>query len=345
MERRTVPFQPERVPAAAELITDSYRRFLEIEPALPRRWLEADAIESALQVAAAHGPGVAAVDGIGRLVGFLIAELDLGGPLAEVGWPSDASLGGGRAAHVSIACHAAGGGDRAEVYREMYAALAPRLVEEGCYRHTIGLPICDSGAVQAWFSLGFGIDQVLGVRDVTSPAPQANPGVLVREASPDDIEALLSLAVDILAFHYEAPVFRPFYFAAEPVERDFDQALTDDQRKIFVAEIEGEVRGMFEISGIRRPSFNNARGGRDLTIGIASVAAGARFEGVGSALLHHVLRWAADAGLERCTVGWTAANLASSRFWTSRGFRPIQYTLARQLDERIAIAEPPASGA
>jgi hypothetical protein len=36
---------------------------------------------------------------------------------------------------------------------------------------------------------------------------------------------------------------------------------------------------------------------------------------------------------------FTAANLVSRRFWLGHGFRPIEYWLHHQLDERIVSAE------
>jgi len=66
--------------------------------------------------------------------------------------------------------------------------------------------------------------------------------------------------------------------------------------------------------------------------------ASARLAGVGTTILTHAFRWAAEAGYEHCTVGWASANLMSSRFWPSRGFEPMFYRLERRIDHNIGWA-------
>jgi hypothetical protein len=45
-----------------------------------------------------------------------------------------------------------------------------------------------------------------------------------------------------------------------------------------------------------------------------------------------------EQGYELCTVGYYAPNLLGARFWQSKGFKPLGYTLERRIDPRIAWA-------
>jgi GNAT superfamily N-acetyltransferase len=273
----------------------------------------------------------------GRHVGFLIASLDLGVTDRRAGYPSQASLGGGRWASIPIACQGAAGPDRVDVYREMYGFLAGRFVDNGCFLHSITLPVCDFEGIETWFGLGFGIDQVLGVRDL-SPLTAPAAEVVVRRAGPNDLDGLLHLTTDLLRFHAATPVLRPFFLSPTPSKRTFEAALSQAGGGIWVAAREAELLGMMEVHGGGDHSFNNGRSTRDVTIGIASTAEAARFSGVGTAILAHLMEWAREKGYERITVGWTSPNLASNRFWRGRGFRPLHYQLSRQVDERVAWA-------
>jgi GNAT superfamily N-acetyltransferase len=61
-----------------------------------------------------------------------------------------------------------------------------------------------------------------------------------------------------------------------------------------------------------------------------------RQRGIGTALLNHSLEWARSAGYRNCAVEFESANIIGSRFWYGNGFKPVCYSLARRVDERIA---------
>jgi GNAT superfamily N-acetyltransferase len=331
-----VPFHDEHIDAAAALSVAGYRLLLAAEPALPPEWLDLDGRREGIAAAARSGPGVAALVR-GQLAGFLIGTMDLGGQMPRAGWSSDATLGGGRSAHIRIGHHGAAEEDRAPIYREMHGAMARRFIARGCFRHSITVAVSDAEAVQAWFTLGFGIDQILGTRDTAALAPPSAE-FAVRRAIPDDVDDLLSLSLDLLRFHAASPIFFPFYFSAGPVRRNFLAAFDAPGKAVWLATRDGQCLGVMEFDGGGRPSLNNARSANAITIGMASTASASRLSGVGTAILARSLDWAQDEGYDRCTVGWTAANLISHPFWLGRGFRAVHYTLTRQLDERIAWA-------
>jgi GNAT superfamily N-acetyltransferase len=68
------------------------------------------------------------------------------------------------------------------------------------------------------------------------------------------------------------------------------------------------------------------------------VSKDARRGGVGRAILARAVRWARDAGYEHIALHFATANLEGARFWQSSGFQPVEYRMARHIDERIAWA-------
>lgn len=50
------------------------------------------------------------------------------------------------------------------------------------------------------------------------------------------------------------------------------------------------------------------------------------------------MAWARGQGHDHCTLNFSTANLPGARFWLRSGFRPIEYRMFRQIDERIAWA-------
>src|SRR5687768_3697801 len=64
----------------------------------------------------------------------------------------------------------AAGPEPYELYRQMYAALAPHFLQHGAFIHDIELHAGDETAMRAWVSLGFGQISTLAARDTTPVA-------------------------------------------------------------------------------------------------------------------------------------------------------------------------------
>ncbi|HEY3501778.1 MAG TPA: GNAT family N-acetyltransferase [Actinocatenispora sp.] len=259
------------------------------------------------------GPALAAVRD-GELVGFLAATLPAppGNPVARV----------------RLAQHAAA--DR-DTYRRLYAALAGRLTAAGRFEHSIVVPAGDT--VGHLVELGFGIDQIKGLRPVGPPEAAGAPaGVTVRPADPEETGVLLRLVLELQRFHAASPMLRPALIDLDAIRTDLDAARTDGDQVVLVAERDGDPVGMIQAG--RDSRYRTAA-----TIGIAAVTASARSGGVGGALVSGVQRWAAGRGFRYYGAGWTSANLVSDSFWRGRGFVPVAYTLTRLVDQRVAWAD------
>ncbi len=210
----------------------------------------------------------------------------------------------------------------------MYTALSGELVANRCLTHSIALPIAETDAVFAWFGLGFGVDQIKGIRTVASADLTVSNDRRVRAAEPRDIEALVALSVELQEFHAAPPVFNPAHIDVGETRRSYERAIADERCGVLVAEESDRIIGMMQVEPATR--YRTVA-----TIGIAIATEGARSQGVGSEILVHVLEWAREQGYEHCAAGWTSANRISDAFWRSRGFQPTRYKLARRFDRAL----------
>jgi GNAT superfamily N-acetyltransferase len=269
-----------------------------------------------LDASGSAGPAVVALSG-GAPVGFMAATVAKapGNPLARI-----------RLQHHAAAPH----GLRA-TYRRLYQALSRDLANTGCFEHSVAVAAGHRDTVACLVELGFGIDQIKGLRPLTPPDRPARR-VHLRQAHAGDLAELLRLTLELQHFHAQAPMLRPALIDLHAISDDLRAAIANDRRLVLVAEAHGRPTGMMVADPDRR--FSGAT-----TIGIAVVTAAARAEGVGTALLSGVVEWAAAHGFGACGVEWTSANPIGDAFWRGHGFVPAGYTLTRRIDPRVAWAD------
>jgi GNAT superfamily N-acetyltransferase len=211
--------------------------------------------------------------------------------------------------------------------RDLYAAAAPRWVENGLTKHFVFVPALDD-LIDPWFRLSFGASLALAARE-TGAAAVGVPEVTIRDGTTDDLEAAAGLERGMWEHMMGGPSF-------SGVELPSSQEFVDDwrgtwdepQHKHFVAERDGRVVG--HILLYRRPPDLRVP---DDSIDLASAATepAVRGTGVGVALTHHVLAWARDNGIPTMITDWRMTNLLASRFWPARGFRPTFLRLYRSI--------------
>jgi ribosomal protein S18 acetylase RimI-like enzyme len=324
------PFADPMLDDAAALLAERHGQQRAHEPSLPTRFAELDGARAAV-LAAWQEPDAAGVVALrdGQLVGFLI-----GAPQIASVW--------GRTAWVRLGGHAVAPSEGADLYRDLYAALAPRWLARGCFTHYALMPSSDRAALEAWFALSFGQQQAHAIRELPAPElgrPQRDHAIEIRRAGPDDLEALLAVA-GVVAFHQERS---PIFGVTLPEHRaewraDFTELLADPNAAIWIAVRDGVVLG-FELFQPEEPN--------DAALFVPErccelVLAGTRMEqrgrGIAQALTAHGLAQAHAAGYTHCVTDWRTTNLLASRFWPQQGFRPVAYRLTRTIDERIAWA-------
>jgi hypothetical protein len=50
------------------------------------------------------------------------------------------------------------------------------------------------------------------------------------------------------------------------------------------------------------------------------------------------MAWARKQGHRWCTLHFASGNPSGAPFWLGHGFIPVEYTMSRHLDERVAYA-------
>ncbi len=231
---------------------------------------------------------------------------------------------------------AGSGGTDVEAIREAYAAAAAQWVEDGRTSHYVVVPATDTQALEAWFSLSFGKQQVHALREPVwrEFEPALSPGLSVRRATRDDFPALAEIDVSLPQHQAGTAVFTTLPVptveeALADLESDFD----DPAYATFVAVHDGRVVGAaigcsLDLSpghtGLMRPRSCGF-------LGFASVLPEARGLGAGRALGETIMCWSRDEGYEWVATDWRSTNLAAARTWTALGFKPSFHRLHRAI--------------
>lgn len=325
-----VPFDDMMLSAAGDLLAARHHAHRTTLPALPERFEDAAvarrAVEAAWRELHASGYG-AIVDG--RLAGYLIGA-----------WQMDEIRG--RTAWVHMAGHAIAPDADAEIYRDLYAALASGWIDVGCFAHHALVSATDRALLEPWYALGFGQEQAHAIRPITAAdadVPTADSDIVIRRAGPDDFHAIRSVA-DIVGRHQaRSPIF-----AAFPPEMtdDWDDAwarLLADEATIVLLALSGtRAIGFTLCSPAHEDEADLMTSERCLELRLTAVRAEERGTGIGQYLAAHTFAAASAAAYACCIADWRVPNLEASRFWPRQGFQIAHYRLARRIDERVIWA-------
>lgn len=249
----------------------------------------------------------------------------LGAPRAESPWGANAW----------VEAESSAGAD-AEALREAYAAAAGPWVAAGRTRHYVNVPAREQATIEAWFSLGFGLQHVHALRE-PAPAdfrPACPRGLTIRAPRRADIPALARLELVLPAHHAASPVFsHPVQRTASEVAAELKADFDDPRFTVFVAEHESRVVGTAVGCSLVESSTHTAlmRPASAGLLGYAAVLPDARGLGAGRALAETVLAWSRDADYEWIAADWRSANLEANRTWRSLGFRSSFYRLYRAI--------------
>jgi GNAT superfamily N-acetyltransferase len=313
------PFGPDFLDEAAGLLARRHTAHRAVEPGLPVAYEQPGVARIAIEeLATDEASGAVAIRG-GSVVGYL-----LGTPREGPTW--------GPNAWVEPAGHAV---SETEVVRDLYAFAATRWVDEGRTSHYAVVPASDPALVDAWFRLGFGQQHVHAIREAPGvPLTVGLPGVEIRRAAREDIEALAELELVLPAHQMQAPVFSTLAPPTlEGARAEWDEDFDNPAFANFVAVRDGRVVGSAVGCSATESSLHAgiARPDDAAHLGFAAVRAEARGAGVGRALGTTVLDWAAAEGYRRVVNDWRATNLLASRTWPQLGWRPTFFRLHRAI--------------
>ena len=315
-----VPFSGEHLEGAAALLAERHRAHRLVEPGLDPAYEEPAATRREIEeLCGIDGASGAAAVADGDVVGFVV-----GRPREDTWGPN---------VWVDPAGHAA---VRTELVRDLYGAAAARWVDEGRTSHYAMVPATDPALVDAWFRLGFGHQHVYAIRETPPAGPRAetHPGLVLRKAHRDDIDALARLDVALPEHQALSPVFsRQPLSSLEETRAEYEEDFDDPRFTTFVVEQDGVVIGSaiacaLEVSSMHKSLALPPGAG---FLGFAAVLPEHRGSGAGRLLGEAVIGWARETGREWVVTDWRMTNLLASRAWPRLGFRPTFYRLYRAI--------------
>ncbi len=309
---------------AAALVAARVRELRRAAPILPQQYEDGGTVLPLIADLAAQVPGVAAIEQ-GRLAGFLFAMV----------LPSFKSK---RTAYSPVWANGVQAEDASRIYQELYAGLAPRWLANGCVVHALSVLAHDRAGLDGLYWLGFGLNNVDAVRDLTPLAPadlQHAADLSIRRATASNIVEIMRLGEGLRRHLAAAPIYLPY----------MDPDTAGEYRDWLVQP--GNVqwlayRGAMAVAEVRCEPTNDTAGAIAADPGTTFITSAytmpaERNSGVASALLAQLLEHARAAGCERCVTDFESANLPGARFWM-RHFQPITFSVLRYVDERALYA-------
>ena len=142
----------------------------------------------------------------------------------------------------------------------------------------------------------------------------------VRQATPEDVPALVALFQELDRMQSDWRVFTPRPGFYDEVGLKYREAMSTENAVVVVAEgDEGEIVGM-AYGEVRIPSrFSDERA---LELSGVVVRTGYRGRGVGRALVQEAARFAGELGVEWVELKTFAPNQGAMAFWEGLGFTP-----------------------
>jgi ribosomal protein S18 acetylase RimI-like enzyme len=143
--------------------------------------------------------------------------------------------------------------------------------------------------------------------------------VKVRQATPEDVPALVALFQELDRMQSDWRVFTPRPGFYDEVGVKYREAMSTENAVVLVAEDEGEIVGM-SYGEVRIPSrFSDERA---LELSGVVVRTGYRGRGVGRALVQEAARFAGELGVEWIELKTFSPNQGAMAFWEGLGFTP-----------------------
>jgi GNAT superfamily N-acetyltransferase len=290
-----VPFAEEHLDAAAELLAARHEAQRRLFPELPAE------LDYRAEIAALFAGGATGTFTAGAYVLGTSRDPALWGPNI---W-------------VDAAGHAA---SDPELLRDVWATAAAGWMEQGLRAHYVLVPASDEALLDAWFRLGFGAQQGHGLIEI----PEREWPAGVREATRDDVEALVEIGPFLSRHQSQSPVFSSVpEQTPDQVRADVLDDFETEGVANLVYEVDGRVVGDFFVCPLELSSAHAglARPPGASFLGFAIVDPEARGSGAGVALTDASFAWSRQHGYEMMVTDWRVTNLLASRFWPRRGFR------------------------
>jgi GNAT superfamily N-acetyltransferase len=156
--------------------------------------------------------------------------------------------------------------------------------------------------------------------------------ITVREATPRDLESVVSLRLALLREHPEHPIYGRLRADVGDRARElFATQLRSTMESIFLAERAGAVVGVLRcVESIGSPLLEPAR---YAYVSSVYVRPEARRGGVLRALLRAAERWARARGLDQMRLHNVAGSVDAEGAWSALGFDVVEQVRVRNLGQ------------
>ena len=156
--------------------------------------------------------------------------------------------------------------------------------------------------------------------------------VVLREATEQDVDALLRLFAEAHAPHLEAlpHVFAPMDDAAS-VRAFLTGLIVRDDSGVFLAELDGNPVGCLWMTEQQTPEWTILVPRRYAMIGNVVVSAQVRRRGIGRALLDRAHRWATDRGIDEVELNVYEFNAGAIALYEQLGYATVSRKMWRSL--------------
>jgi ribosomal protein S18 acetylase RimI-like enzyme len=229
----------------------------------------------------------------------------------------------GRHAWVGLDDHSLAAGESPDLLADVYAVAGTPWVADGYLTHFVLVP-ADGPLSQVFFGLCFGREQVHASAPARPEPPSTPAGSTIRQATPDDLEALLDIVGTISVHQAGPPVWTGLSVPGrEDMREDWAEFLTEDGAMILIAERGGSIVGYVGCYPADEEGV--------LHLGVAGTRPDVRGGGIGVALAEQALHRAHLDGYASIELDWRSTNLLASRFWPKRGFVPTHLRLRRDV--------------
>ena len=151
-----------------------------------------------------------------------------------------------------------------------------------------------------------------------------NETVIVREAGPPDLEAIISLWLDLQKYNAALDPRLTASDGAEAWFRDYlREQLENERAAVFVALLDNAVVGYIFGQILRRPTLDETECGY---VGDLCITEEYRQRGIGTELYERLQKWFVDKEITVLEVQVIRSNLIGDAFWSSLGFNDFVYT-------------------
>ncbi|OLR90672.1 hypothetical protein BJP25_29130 [Actinokineospora bangkokensis] len=196
----------------------------------------------------------------------------------------------------------------------------------------VEVPSRDTRPVLALVHRGFTPVSAVAVRTPHRPGPAGSSEVTIRQATPDDLDRLVALNLEVV--DYDAPFGKvtPRDDTAEALRNQLTYLLSEADPAVWVAERDGVALGHVHLQlpplsawAARFTSLPNVA-----YLASLGVTAACRGGGIGNALARFAHDVLDASGLPATLLHHALPNPRSTPFWYSHGYRPLWTTWVRR---------------